>query len=69
MKINENIFREYDIRGVVKTDFSDSLVEDLGKSFGTYIYKKGGKVFKHDVNPRRRKKPESHKDFMKRFEI
>ena len=44
MKINENIFREYDIRGIVSLDFSDSLVKDLGKSFGTYIYKKGGRT-------------------------
>ena len=44
MNINENVFREYDIRGVVKIDFPDSLVKDLGKAFGTYIYKKGGKV-------------------------
>ena len=41
MNINENIFREYDIRGVVEIDFSNSLVKDLGKAFGTYIYKKG----------------------------
>ena len=44
MKINENIFREYDIRGLVEIDFSNSLIKDLGKAFGTYIYKKGGKV-------------------------
>ena len=44
MKINENIFREYDIRGIVNLDFSDSLVKDLGKSFGTYVYKKGGRT-------------------------
>ena len=44
MKINENIFREYDIRGIVNLDFSDSLVKDLGKSFGTYIYRKGGRT-------------------------
>ena len=44
MNLNENIFREYDIRGIVKTDFHDLLVKDLGKSFGTYIYNKGGKV-------------------------
>ena len=44
MNINENIFREYDIRGVVKTDFPDFVVKDLGKSFGTYIIRKGGKT-------------------------
>ena len=44
MNINENIFREYDIRGVVKLDFPNSVVENLGKAFGTYISKQKGKV-------------------------
>ena len=41
MKLNENIFREYDIRGVVQEDFKKDVVESLGKAFGTYIIKKG----------------------------
>ena len=36
--MNEYIFREYDIRGVVKDDFSTDLVVNLGKAFGTYLY-------------------------------
>ena len=35
--INPNIFREYDIRGIVADDFSDEVVELLGKAFGTFI--------------------------------
>ena len=44
MNLNENIFREYDIRGVVEVDFTDSVVENLGKAFGTYISKQKGKI-------------------------
>ena len=43
MNLNENIFREYDIRGVVLEDFQNDVVESLGKAFGTYIAKKGWK--------------------------
>ena len=35
--MNENIFREYDIRGVVGTDLTDDVVENLGKGIGTYL--------------------------------
>ena len=35
--INPSIFREYDIRGVVESDFPDEVVEKLGKAFGTYM--------------------------------
>ena len=44
MKINENIFREYDIRGIVELDFPDSIVKDLGKAFATYILRQKGNV-------------------------
>ena len=44
MKINENIFREYDIRGIVELDFSKDVVESLGKAFGTYILRQGGNL-------------------------
>jgi len=36
MKINPYIFREYDIRGVVKKDFPEKLIISLGKALGTY---------------------------------
>ena len=35
--INDSIFREYDIRGVVNKDFNDKLVYNIGKAFGTYL--------------------------------
>ena len=40
--MNETMFREYDIRGIVDVDFSDEVVKKLGKAFGTYILRKGG---------------------------
>ena len=33
--LNENIFREYDIRGIVEQDFPENFVYDLGRSMGT----------------------------------
>lgn len=42
MKINPQIFREYDIRGIVGKDLTAEIVKMLGKSFGTYIISKGG---------------------------
>ena len=43
MKINPYIFREYDIRGEVTEDFPPEMVELLGKGFGTYLKKNGGR--------------------------
>ena len=40
--MNEFIFRKYDIRGVVETDFSDEVVQNLGRAFGTYVIRSGG---------------------------
>jgi len=37
------IFREYDIRGVVGSDLTDDVVRDIGRGFGTYILRHGGK--------------------------
>ncbi|MFQ5584245.1 MAG: phosphomannomutase, partial [Calditrichia bacterium] len=39
--INPYIFREYDIRGVVEKDFTDEVVELIGKGFGTYMKRHG----------------------------
>ena len=36
-KINKNIFREYDIRGVYDKDLNEDVAYTIGKSFGTYI--------------------------------
>lgn len=41
--MNPQIFREYDIRGVVGEDFDASDVEQIGLAFGTYIRQRGGK--------------------------
>jgi len=35
--MNPNIFREYDIRGIVEKDFSDNVVISLGRAYGTYL--------------------------------
>ncbi len=43
MNINKYIFREYDIRGEVKTDFPPEVVELLGRGYGTYISRYGAK--------------------------
>ena len=42
--MNEFIFRKYDIRGVVETDFTDDVVQDLGRAFGSYVVRGGGKT-------------------------
>ena len=43
MSLNKYIFREYDIRGKVSDDFPADVVENLGKAFGTFINRSGGK--------------------------
>ena len=42
--MNDFIFRKYDIRGVVATDFTDDVVQNLGRAFGTYVVRGGGKT-------------------------
>jgi phosphomannomutase/phosphoglucomutase len=37
VEINPNIFREYDIRGIVDKDLTLEVVETLGKGMGTYF--------------------------------
>jgi phosphomannomutase/phosphoglucomutase len=34
--MNPNVFREYDVRGVVGTDLNEEFVFDLGRAIGTY---------------------------------
>ena len=41
--INPFIFREYDVRGNVEEDFPEHVVKKLGKAFGTYVKRAGGK--------------------------
>ncbi|WP_031481472.1 phosphomannomutase/phosphoglucomutase [Maridesulfovibrio frigidus] len=40
-KMNREIFRAYDIRGVVDKDFDDEWVENLGRACGTWFINKG----------------------------
>ena len=41
--INPFIFREYDIRGKVVEDFPEHVVVKLGKAFGSYVRRSGGR--------------------------
>lgn len=41
--MNPLIFREYDVRGVADRDLTDELASDLGRSFGTFLLKRGQK--------------------------
>jgi len=41
--INPQIFREYDIRGLVDKDLTPYSTERIGKGIGTYIRRNGGK--------------------------
>lgn len=43
MQVNPHIFREYDIRGVVREDLTDEVVYNLGRAVGTYYRR-------HDVD-------------------
>ncbi len=40
-EINQEIFREYDIRGVADRDLTDEVVELLGRAMGTYLKQAG----------------------------
>ena len=35
--MNNSIFREYDIRGIVDTDFADDVIIDLGRAYGSFL--------------------------------
>src|SRR5437763_710918 len=41
MKVNEAIFRDYDIRGIVGEDLSSEFAESFGRAYGTYIKRNG----------------------------
>ena len=43
MKINPNIYREYDIRGVVGADLTAQVVYQLGRGIGSYLGQRGAK--------------------------
>ena len=52
-RINSEIFREYDIRGIVGKDITNEFSFLLGKGFGTYAIRNGGKkiAVSGDVRP------------------
>ncbi len=41
--MNRQIFREYDIRGVIDIDLKPQIVHALGRAFGTTVIRNGGK--------------------------
>jgi len=41
VELNPNIFREYDIRGIVDKDLAPDIVETLGQGMGTYFRMQG----------------------------
>lgn len=44
MDLNEHIFREYDIRGIVDKDLNPEVAYSIGKGFGTFVKRRGGKT-------------------------
>lgn len=42
--INPQIFREYDIRGIVDKDLDEDVLERIGKAYGTYVKEAGVRV-------------------------
>ncbi len=43
-RINPQIFREYDIRGIVDKDLNEDVLERIGRAYGTYIKEFGARV-------------------------
>ncbi|MBI2474755.1 MAG: phosphomannomutase [Candidatus Taylorbacteria bacterium] len=41
MKVNPQIFRAYDLRGVADVDLNLEIVEHIGRAFGTYLKRHG----------------------------
>lgn len=41
MQVNPNMFRAYDLRGIVDEDLNPTIVECLGKAHGTYMKRRG----------------------------
>ena len=54
MSVSRAIFREYDIRGIVGSELTETALESMGRAFGTYIQRRSGRkqvVMGHDVRP------------------
>jgi len=41
--MNSQVFREYDIRGIVADDFDDAFVFDLGRGYAALLHQAGKK--------------------------
>jgi len=39
--MNRQVFREYDIRGIVENDFTDDFIVDLGRGYATMLHRAG----------------------------
>src|SRR5580692_3302795 len=66
--MNTEIFREYDIRGVVNKDYDASFAYDLGRSFATYLKHHGIKDQNNKVtvgHDARESSPELYKSLIK----
>ncbi len=54
LAVSRTIFREYDIRGLVGTELTTTVLESLGRAFGTYMQRRTGRrqiVVGRDVRP------------------
>src|SRR5438045_1210573 len=43
MKVGAEIFREYDVRGIVEQDLTAELAQHLGRAVGTYVRRGNGR--------------------------
>ncbi|MDI3481966.1 MAG: phosphomannomutase / phosphoglucomutase [Tepidanaerobacteraceae bacterium] len=43
MNVNPNIFRQYDIRGIVERDLDEEVSNTLGRAFGSFVIRNGDK--------------------------
>jgi len=54
LSVSRAIFREYDIRGIVGAELTNTALEAMGRAFGTYILRRTGRgqiVIGHDARP------------------
>jgi len=54
LSVSRAIFREYDIRGLVGVELTNTAVESMGRAFGTYMQRRTGRnqiVIGRDVRP------------------
>ncbi len=54
LSVSRAIFREYDIRGVVGRELTTTVLESMGRAFGTYMQRRTGRkqiVLGRDVRP------------------